>query len=195
MSSNISIVEQASNCKTNQNRPDPSEVVLSLLELEKHYKKINTDCSLADLIGCWNLRFITGTKKTRKKAGIVMGAGKFIPHWLKIQIIYENDPQSTTNIGRVKNSIELGFLKLSLSGPVKFIPTRKILAFDFTSLNLNVLGIKLYSGYIRGGLETETEFYHQALKEQAFFRYFLLQNNLIAARGKGGGLALWSRQE
>lgn len=193
MPSNISIVEQAINCKTNQNRPDPSEVVLSLLELEKHYKKINTDCSLADLIGCWNLRFITGTKKTRKKAGIVMGAGKFIPHWLKIQIIYENDPQSTANTGRVRNSVELGFLKLSLSGPVKFIPTRKILAFDFTSLNLNVLGIKLYGGYIRGGLETETEFDHQALKEQAFFRYFLLQDNLIAARGKGGGLALWSR--
>ena len=31
------------------------------------------------------------------------------------------------------------------------------------------------------------------LKEQAFFNYFYFSKNLIAARGKGGGLALWGR--
>jgi hypothetical protein len=51
----------------------------------------------------------------------------------------------------------------------------------------------LYDGYIRKGQEREARFYEQGVKEQAFFTYFLVQNNAIAARGRGGGLALWTR--
>ncbi|MEM9510200.1 MAG: hypothetical protein AAGA16_21365 [Cyanobacteria bacterium P01_E01_bin.35] len=195
MTDKFSTIEQVANHKINQSKlPDASEVVTSLLELEKCSRKAKTDYSLSDLLGCWSLRFITGTKKTRKRAGIVLGAGKFIPQWLKIQITYESAQQSTPNAGRVKNSVALSFLKLSLSGPVKFVPDKKILAFDFTSLELTVLGVKLYSGYLRRGLEAEANFHDQGLKDQAFFRYFLIKDNLIAARGRGGGLALWSRE-
>ncbi len=196
MSTKISIIEQAANQKASRFQlPESSEVVKSLLELEKHLKKEKTACSLANLIGCWNLRFITGTKKNRQKIGIVLGTGKYIPRLIKIQIAYENDHQLTPNAGKVINSVELAFFKLSLTGPVIFIPQKRILAFDFTYLNLTMFGFRIYDGYIRNGLEKEAKFYQTEIKHQAFFSYFLIKENLIAARGRGGGLALWSRQE
>ena len=196
MLANISLLEKAANQKISKSElPKPAEVVKILLESEKQSKKAKIDCSLSNLIGCWNLRFITGTKKARNQAGIVLGAGKYIPRLIKIQITYENDQQLALNTGRVKNSVKLAFCNLSLTGPIKFIPQTRILAFDFTYLNLTIFGLKIYDGYIRNGLEKEAKFYEMGIKDQAFFSYFLIEENLIAARGRGGGLALWSREE
>lgn len=196
MLTNLSIIEQAANHKkSNQELPSSAKVVAALVELEKQLKKETKHNSLLSLIGCWNLRFITGTKKTRKKAGVVLGSGRYIPRLIKIEIVYENKLPSTPNAGKVSNCVELGFLKLVLSGPIKFISQKSILAFDFTYLALSLGGFKIYDGYLRNGLEKETKFWETEIKYQAFFKYFLIEDNVIAARGKGGGLALWSRQQ
>lgn len=60
-------------------------------------------------------------------------------------------------------------------------------------MQVTLAGLKLYSGYIRGEKKREADFYQQKLKEQAFFNYFLVEDDYIAARGKGGGLALWTK--
>ena len=60
-------------------------------------------------------------------------------------------------------------------------------------MRLSLSGLKLYQGYIRGGKDRENNFDNQTLKQQAFFTYFLVEDNYIAARGKGGGLALWTK--
>ena len=39
----------------------------------------------------------------------------------------------------------------------------------------------------------EESFYTDKISHQAFFAYFYLSEGAIAARGRGGGLALWSR--
>jgi hypothetical protein len=51
----------------------------------------------------------------------------------------------------------------------------------------------LYDGYIRNGRDSEAKFYEESVKEQAFFTYFLVEERCMAARGRGGGLALWTR--
>ncbi len=192
MFNNKSVLHRAANV-TNESSdlPTPSLVVKSLLEAEK-VKKGEKNYSLADLTGEWNLRFVTGTKKTRTKAGIVLGAGKYIPQLVKIKIEYQGD-RETLNTGRVRNSVSLAFFNLSLTGPMKFIKNN-ILAFDFTTMTFSIFGWKLYDGYIRNGATKEAEFYHQKISQQAFFHYFLIEQNIIAARGKGGGLAIWSRE-
>lgn len=196
MLTKIAIIKQAANLQTSKSKlPNSSEVVASLLKLEKEFKQDKKDCSLSNLIGCWNLRFITGTKKSRDRAGIILGAGKYIPKLIKIQIAYKPDQLSTPNIGRVNNAVKLAFLKLSLTGPFKFLSPKRLLAFDFTHLNLTVFGLKIYDDYIRNGLEKEAKFHETEIKHQAFFSYFLIEDNLIAARGRGGGLALWSREK
>lgn len=191
----ISIVEQAAleqNSKTKLS--SSSQVVNALLKLEKIPKSEQDSYCLSDLAGSWNLRFITGTKKTRKKAGIILGTGKYIPKLIKIQIRYKTE-SSTANIGQVINFVKLAFCELSLTGPIRFSPQKRILAFDFTYLKISVWGLNLYQGYIQNGVEKEQLFTEKELKDQAFFKYFLIKDNFIAARGKGGGLALWTREK
>jgi hypothetical protein len=110
---------------------------------------------------------------------------------VKIQLAYSQS--ESQDKGNVENSVQFGLLKIVLTGPVQFYAKKNILAFDFTRMQLSLSGLKLYQGYIRGGKDREASFYNQTLKQQAFFSYFLIEDNYIAARGKGGGLALWVR--
>ncbi|MEG4344229.1 hypothetical protein QUB70_13190 [Microcoleus sp. A003_D6] len=191
---NISILEQAA--KSNS-QPSPDAVVAALLAAEKTAKKTKVRYDFNQLIGHWQLCFITGTKKTRKKAGIVLGAGRYIPQWIaKIQIAYSAEPvaegEENSEIGKVENSVKVGTIELTLSGPTKFLPNN-ILAFDFTRIAVKLLGKTVYQGFIRGGEARETEFFSLSVGKQAFFAYFMVENGIIAARGRGGGLALWGR--
>ncbi len=192
----LSLLELAADSSTNKSElPSPEEVVANLLDAEKTARKKKLSNSFEDLIGTWRLRFITGTKQTRKKAGIVLGAGRYLPRLIKIQITYARDQNKSSEMGKVENSVQFAFLNLSLTGPAKFLAQKNILAFDFTAITVAVFGLKLYQGYIRGGKRQEKEFYQTKISKQAFFAYFLIQENFIAARGKGGGLALWNKNE
>lgn len=172
--------------------PEPKAVVETLIAAEKAAKQTKIDYSFSQLIGNWRLGFITGTKKTRKRAGVVLGAGRFLSKLVKIQLSYSKSDDSSEK-GNVENSVQFGLLKIVLTGPVQFWKKKNILAFDFTRMRLSLSGLNLYQGYIRSGKDREENFYKQTLKEQAFFTYFLIEDNYIAARGKGGGLALWTR--
>ena len=190
----MSILERAANLSISASKlPPPSEVVTALLDREKAAKKERFAGNFTDLIGTWKLRFVTGTKKTREKAGVVLGAGRYIPAFTNITITYSLDKDKKSDRGRVENKVKLGIFTLSLTGPVKFIEKKNILAFDFTAINIEILGLKLYRGYIRGGKDKESNFFKEKIGKQAFFAYFLIEDSAIAARGKGGGLALWSR--
>ncbi len=191
---NISILEQAAK---SDSKPSSNEVVTALLAAEKDAKKTKIRYSFQQLIGNWQLCFITGTKKTRKKAGIVLGAGRYIPQWIaKISITYSAESVAegaeNSEVGRVENSVKVGTMELTLSGPTKFLPNN-ILAFDFTRITVKFLGKTVYQGFIRGGEARETEFFSLSVGKQAFFAYFLVEDGIIAARGRGGGLALWAR--
>ena len=193
MTSNL-ILQQAANYFLDQsNLPSSSEVVNALLEAEKFAKKEKINYSWESLIGNWRLCFVTGTKKTRKKAGIVLGAGKYLPRFVKISLNYFPSEESSENQGNVENCVNVGGLQLSLTGPVKFIAPKNILAFDFTRMKLKLFGLTFYDGYIRGGKTKETSFYTDKISQQAFFAYFFVTDSAIAARGRGGGLALWTK--
>jgi len=192
---NISILEQAAKSNT---KPSAAAVVAALLEAEKRAKQNKIRYGFEQLIGNWRLCFITGTKKTRQKAGIVLGAGRYIPEWVaKIQIAYSAqavaDGEADSETGRVENSVQVGAIVLTLSGPTKFLVNKNILAFDFTRIAVKLLGKTVYQGFIRGGEAREAEFFSLNVGKQAFFAYFLVEDGIIAARGRGGGLALWGR--
>ena len=172
--------------------PAPEAVVEALLQAEKAAKQTKVRHTYSQLLGSWRLGFITGTKRSRKRAGVILGAGRFLPKWVKIHLSY-SPSESSQEQGMVQNSVELGLLKFVLTGPTQFWSKTNMLAFDFTRMKVSLSGLKLYEGYIRGGKERETRFYEQSVKEQAFFTYFLVENRCIAARGRGGGLALWTK--
>jgi hypothetical protein len=182
------------------NPPSAESVVEALLQAEKTAQQTQMPSSYQQLLGDWRLGFVTGTRRTRQRAGVVLGAGRFLPAWVKIRLSYAAETIATgenevelSDRGRVENLVELGALQLCLTGPTLFRAKTQILAFDFTQMTVCIFGRKIYSSYIRNGQTRETRFYQSTLKEQAFFTYFLIRDNCIAARGRGGGLALWIR--
>lgn len=176
---------------TTTKAPVASTVVEELLIAEKNTKQQKIRYTYNQLLGTWRLGFITGTKKSQKRAGVILKAGRFLPAIVKIQLTYQQS-EANSEQGQVKNSVQVGLLQLVLTGPTQFWQNN-ILAFDFTQMQITLAGLKLYSGYIRGGQKREEDFYQQKLKDQAFFNYFLVEDDYIAARGKGGGLALWTK--
>ena len=169
-----------------------SEVVTALVAAEKIAKKLETKNSFADLMGTWQLGFVTGTKKTRKKAGVVLGAGRYLPKLTKITLTYKQDPALDSDQGWVENCVSLPGLQLSLTGPVKFLAAKNILIFDFTRLKLQLFGQKIFDNYLKSGKAKEISFFADSIKKQVFFVYFYIDSKAIAARGKGGGLAIWT---
>jgi hypothetical protein len=177
---------------SSSSKPSGEDVVVALLTLEKRARAERTAYRPEQLEGTWRLRFITGTRRSRQKAGVILGAGRFLPAWIAITITYQF-PDSPEECGAATNAVQLGGLHLTVSGPTKFHSPGNILAFDFTQMRLKVVGMPLYQGYIRNGQQREQEFPQQSLKHQAFFTYFWVGGEAIAARGRGGGLAIWTK--
>lgn len=198
MAEYLDILDQtARSLKSRGDRVSPDQVVNALLEAEKAGRQNRKPHPFESLYGCWQLYFITGTKKTRAKAGVIMGAGRYLPGLVGVLLNYspvsgvESGDRQPFEAGRIENQIQVGLMTLTVSGPAKFLDKNDILAFDFTRLAVEAVGIKLYDNYIRGGKTSEENFDQRLVKDQAFFAYFLIRENLIAARGRGGGLALW----
>lgn len=170
-------------------RPDSGDVVEALVLAEKQGKKMKQRHRYAQLVGSWRLGFVSGTQivRVRPHAKPVKrpGKGRFLPNLTKIEITY-------TEASTVENAVSIGPLQLRLIGPTCFWPSTNSLAFDFTHLNASVGPLTLYDGGIRGGTERNQTFKAQSLRDQAFFTFFLVEETYIAARGKGGGLALWT---
>jgi hypothetical protein len=191
-SDRYALLERASQEK---DRPPADRLVETLLDIEREALETKEIVSFERLLGTWRLQFVTGTKKARGRGGILLGSGRYLPRWLSISLTYHRSQalESLEETGKITNQVELGALQLSLSGPARFLPRQRILAFDFTRMTVTLLGATLYSGYIRGGEASEATFFSDTIQKQAFFAYFLLTERAISARGRGGGLALWVR--
>lgn len=181
-------------------KPKPAEVVTALLAAERQSKKAKAQYDYGQLLGSWRLGFVSGTREVRWRSPSEgrsrpnsrpvkkPGTGRFLPGLAKIEITY-------TATNTVKNAVSVGPLQLQLTGPTKFWPNTNSLAFDFTHLKAGVGPLTVYNGGVRGGSERNQIFEAQSLKEQAFFTFFIVKEDFIAARGKGGGLALWTNSK
>ncbi len=178
--------------KPASSKPKPADVVTALVDAEKSGKQAKHHYSLSDLVGTWQLGFITGTQRARQQAKGALGAGRFLPRFLNIRITYAAEADGSDR-GTVCNSVTLGPLTFALSGPIRFYSKTNVLAFDFIRMTVTMTGVELYSEDVRGGQERAAAFYNLPLKETAFFTYFAIGDRYIAARGKGGGLALWTK--
>lgn len=176
-------------------RPDPEALVAALLAAEKRDRR-RPAWTYSDIEGTWRLRFITGTKASQKRAGVVLGPGRYVPRWVSVTLTYTAELPKNAEAGEAfgwaYNRVAVTEAAMTVSGPTRLWP-HGLLAFDFTRM---AVGLGPWSGLsipIRGGGDRETKFYQRAVRDQAFFHYFLVEQDYIAARGRGGGLALWTR--
>ncbi|MEM8778464.1 MAG: hypothetical protein AAGF26_06245, partial [Cyanobacteria bacterium P01_G01_bin.49] len=164
-------------------KPSAQQLAIALKSVEQASRKTKPIYDSNQLKGTWRLCFITGTKKAQNQAGMVLQSGRYLPRWVTVELTFTPQAKDASEI--LENCIQLGGLQLQLTGPARFLTPKNILAFDFTNIKLRVGQQTLYSGKIRGGKKREKKFDDENINKQAFFTYFLIEDNLIAARGKG----------
>ena len=175
--------------------PTAEILVNALLQAEKAAKQQRLSYPFASLLGKWQLCFATGTKKARKRGGIILGKGLYVPKFVNVQISFSATLDQDSTKGEIGNQVKLGSVLLQLTGPAQYLGKKNLLAFDFNYLFLSLFGRLVYNKQIRSSQAQTEDFYDKSIAKLPFFAFFLVTEDFIAARGRGGGLALWIRQQ
>ncbi|MBD2328175.1 hypothetical protein H6G21_14920 [Alkalinema sp. FACHB-956] len=211
------ILHQVATPASSGNRPATQAVVEALLQAEKETQQTRMLYPITDLVGKWRLCFATGTKRVRRRAGIVLGPGFYLPQWVPAYLEFapvsqalqsgtapEPTPElispalispANANLGQnltIANQLQVGLVTLRLTGPARYLGKKNLLAFDFLHLQVQVLGKTLYDGKFPAPQRAKP-FEQLPIGQLPFFAFFTVTDRYIAARGRGGGLALWVR--
>ncbi|QHG15483.1 hypothetical protein [Nostoc sp. ATCC 53789] len=192
----VTVLSQAAAAYRQQKdtRSNTETLVNALLQAEKSAKQERLTYPFESLLGKWQLCFATGTKKAREHGGIVLGKGLYVPKFIKIHVSFDATLEQDSHRGEICNQVELGQLLLKLTGPVKYTGKKNLLAFDFNQMLISLFGRVVYNRPIRSGKVQTEDFYNQPIAQLPFFAFFLVTEDFIAARGRGGGLAFWIRE-
>ncbi|MGV0106061.1 Plastid lipid-associated protein/fibrillin conserved domain-containing protein [Nostoc sp. DSM 114160] len=175
-------------------RPSTEILVKALLQAEKTGKQQKLTYPFEFLLGKWQLCFVTGTKKNRGSGKIVLGNGFYVPKFMTIHLSFNATLEQNSDRGEIANQVELNPVSLKLTGPVQYFGKKNLLAFDFNQMIISLFGRVIYNRAIRGGKVQTEDFYNQPIAKLPFFGFFLVTEDFIAARGRGGGLAFWIRE-
>jgi hypothetical protein len=173
-------------------RPKGDAVVKALLALEKEAKKTRQRFLAESLIGDWQLYFSTSGKvrpSDRQRSGF------YWPKLFPAQISFHSSAEEGASDVplSIQNQIRLGQLELTLSGMARYLEQKSLLAFDFTQIQLRLFGKMLYHGKFPSRTSA-TPFSESPINKLAFFSFFCIRDRWIAARGRGGGLAIWVKK-
>ena len=177
-------------------RPTAKAVVNALLQAEKAAKQQRLTYPLESLLGDWRLCF-TAPRQAHLKSGTALGKGFYVPQIARAQISFSNGAStSAQSPGQLEigNSFQFGSLLFKLTGPAQYLGKKNLLTFDFTHMQFLLFDRAVYSGKFRGGKAAVKDFYHQPIAKLPFFGFFFVTEDFIAARGRGGGLALWIKE-
>jgi len=175
-----------------QKLPDPRLVTSALLDQERQAKQIPAAIGLENILGTWQLRF-TAPKKPTSKSGQPTSNGFYVPTIVQATLQFKADEDRSTGL-EIQNQLQLGILKLRFIGPAKLLPKKNILAFDFERLQVELGNLTLFNFPVRSGRSERPAFETVPVGKLPFFAFFTATQDSIAARGRGGGLALWRRQ-
>ncbi len=176
-----------------EGKPLGAALVASLLEAERQTKQQRRQLSPEALLGTWRLRF-TASKKPAFKAGQPSGSGFYIPG-LAVATLAFSRSDDTADLLTIQNQLRVGPLKLRFTGPAKFLPKKNLLAFDFVRLQVLVGSLPVVNLPLPGKAAKTENFLATPVGKLPFFAFFAAQADYVAARGRGGGLALWARAD
>jgi hypothetical protein len=168
-------------------RPAAAELQTALLTTEKSAKRDKVAIPMASLLGEWRLCYAVGAKKSGQKRGIKLGKGYYFPKFIFAAITFTET--------EISNRACLGSLQLKFTGPCRFSPRKNLLIFDFTHIDIQLFGRTLYRGQIRRKKYAAQSFADTPVAQLPFFAFFWASPDGIAARGRGGGVALWVKAD
>jgi hypothetical protein len=171
-----------------QQRPSGKAVTAALLAAEKTAKQQRLILPPEALYGTWRLCF-SAPRKPHYHAGEPVGNGFYVPALAVAQISF----QPAAGRLAIDNQLQVGPLTVAFAGPAKALGRQNLLAFDFNQLAVKLFGAQLYSGAVRSQAAKSGPFEAAPIGKLPFFAFFLAEPGYIAARGRGGGLALWAQ--
>jgi len=154
-----------------QQRPDGKTLTAALLELERATKRTKQAMPVESLLGTWRLCFSAG-KKAKFQSGEPVGSGFYVP-----------------------NELNMGPLSIRFTGPARYPGKKNLLVFDFTQLQVRCFGLTVYRGEVGSQKRGDQSFADTAIAKLPFFAFFAATDDYIAARGRGGGLAIWINEK
>ena len=172
------------------------DIYTSISALEKSKEK---NVSGEALTGKWRLIYTTGTKKVAANVNKT-GGGSYFP----IPAVQSFD----LNSGRIRNGIYLGPIKFFFDGPFIWREKLNMLEFTFTRVSFALGSAGPWSKDIDDGKWDAVKMAEQSASSgqgnvekgkpskpgaNPFFKFVYTDDKCIAARGRGGGLALWAR--
>ncbi len=124
-----------------------------------------------------------------------MGRGYYVPKFVLASIAFTPDLESTTS-GTIANQLQVGGLGIKFTGYYSYPGKKNLLIFDFNQIQINLFGRMAYQGEIRGGKTKDIQdAVRKSTAKMPFFAFFWASTTGIAARGRGGGLALWVKEK
>lgn len=189
-----SLSSAATAYRTGNQLPSAEIMVNALLEAEKTAKLQKLNYPFTSLNSKWRLCFATGTKKVRNRGGIILGKGWYVPRFMRIHICLNPLETEALGTGEIANQVQLGGILLKLTGPIKYLGKKNLLAFDFIKMQISLFNWMVVNQNISTKKGENKDFNEQPIAKLAFFAFFLVTEDMIAARGRGGGLALWIRE-
>ena len=144
---------------------------------EKAVRLTGTGLKSSDLLGCWLLQTVwsKGDKKANPFSSWMLRS-------LDARLEIKADLEDNCSDLRLSNAVNLGPVELKFQGPGLLKGKRPLLSFHFDSLTLRLGGMVLLKKALPSPEPKRTPFF--ALIERN-------ADGWLAARGRGGGLALW----
>lgn len=152
----------------------------TLKSLELHSRHHGSGVRNEELIGTWHVWHVWGRKSNQPSPA--SGALRALAGTLMIQTVEEGELT-------LVNSVSFGLFKLCFSGPGHLMQKRPLLVFQFTKMQLQLAGRTIFSLTLPS----------PAKGKEPFFALIASANTpsglaWLAARGRGGGLALWVQE-
>ena len=182
------------------------DVYASISKLEKRkVTKGELKVDGEDLNGKWRLVYTSGTKKVAANLNKAGFGGSYFP----IPAIQSFDVKNQ----RIRNGIYLGPIKFFFDGPFVWRENLGMLEFTFTKVSLGLGPLGPWSVDIDDGKWDGVKSAEQTASSgggniekggskkggskpgaNPFFKFVFADDRCIAARGRGGGLALWAKE-
>jgi hypothetical protein len=178
--------------------PAAETVVAALLAAERLARHQRSSLSLAAISGRWRLSFVAPNPRKQRR-GLSFGQGWYVPRLAAAHITFEpiesTDSATTAAAiegGMITNQLQLGALQLQFAGFCRTEGKKNLVAFDFTQMQVRLFERRVWQLALRSDL-TAIEFAQRSIAKLPFFTFFAVMDDLLAARGRGGGLAIWTR--
>jgi hypothetical protein len=145
----------------------------ALLALEREARSTGTGLTAADLLGCWQLQLVwpKGSNRASSFSGWLLRG-------LSARLEIDRDADGLL----LSNAVNLGLLELRFRGRGRLLGKRPLLQFSFDQLQLSLAGRCLLQRALPAPAPQRLPFFALIQRDPAGW---------LAARGRGGGLALW----